>query len=728
MPPKAQAPPVEAPKVSKLEKLLPLWIEAHAVPEPQKGLYEDPDGLAAPERLKPVIANWLRPGELAAAQKAPEMPVFAARPSSTGNPVQLPDGAEALNRNVTGALKLGHQEWYWLAAALSTIETWSTRIAKGQFLWELIYPQDKNGLPIKSPSGKYHIKCHSVGNWRRLVVDDRLPVDGSGRLLLPSWDPAQLWPLLLGKALLKLAAWFHVLDDLDTSRIPAVRLLTGWPNIKLLDPSTNVPFKGGVLYRRLEGVLANAAEAKGTTFRMVTVSLPSSGEPITDIKDEEAVAAEVAAHSGTAAIYGIFDADRTTVVDRLKAQYPDRFRVAVQHIARKAGKGEVEGTDGYFVTKEAFQAMVGEGRFAEHREVAGGVLVGTTYQSIHKVNDAGKCAILEVRSLEQISVMKVPALVRMAIIPFTPEALDRAARTAGSPKDKEPEVQRRIEAAAPLVAEVKAKARSVFGGRFVQLVIDNEDVDTSMLDVRYGLGRHMPMLAGGLPEPLFIVGPYGAACGKAELIQRLMRDCPDVFAQPVPCTTRRGNRKAMTDGPFQVLDKAESESLRAHGGWLVQQTVMGEIYGITKGSVIAIQLKGKVPLVDLDTVEDAMAVFNSGLGGHRIFVSPENARSMKFRLEEAVALRPPPGYSPAEAVQGFCNAAQAEVGAANAAPELWKAQLTDGGIAGQHAAFYRLLDKVNEWYPTRVPLEQVWGLGRPLWDPASRVHGRQPLR
>ena len=74
------------------------------------------------------------------------------------------------------------------------------------------------------------------------------------------------------------------------------------------------------------------------------------------------------------------------------------------------------------------------------------------------------------------------------------------------------------------------------------------------------------------------------------------------------------------------------------------------------------------------------------------------------------------------------QAAQAEVDAAHAAPQLWKAQLTDGGIAGQHAAFYRLLDKVNEWYPTRVPLEQVWGIGRPLWDPASRVHGRQPLR
>lgn len=63
--------------------------------------------------------------------------------------------------------------------------------------------------------------------------------------------------------------------------------------------------------------------------------------------------------------------------------------------------------------------------------------------------------MLEVRSLEQITVMKAPALVRMAIIPVTPEALDRAARLAGSPKDKEPDVQKRIDAAAPLVAEVK---------------------------------------------------------------------------------------------------------------------------------------------------------------------------------------------------------------------------------------------------------------------------------
>lgn len=71
-----------------------------------------------------------------------------------------------------------------------------------------------------------------------------------------------------------------------------------------------------MLFRRLEGVLANSVDAQAKTFRMVTVSLPSSGEPIDNLKDEATVAAEVAARSGTAAIYGMFDADRTTVVDR----------------------------------------------------------------------------------------------------------------------------------------------------------------------------------------------------------------------------------------------------------------------------------------------------------------------------------------------------------------------------------------------------------------------------
>lgn len=70
-----------------------------------------------------MIAKWVRPTDLTG-PKAPEIPVYAAAPPGTGHS----DGqasADELNRNVAGGLKLGHQEFAWIAAAISTIEAWS---------------------------------------------------------------------------------------------------------------------------------------------------------------------------------------------------------------------------------------------------------------------------------------------------------------------------------------------------------------------------------------------------------------------------------------------------------------------------------------------------------------------------------------------------------------------------------------------------------------------------
>ena len=46
----------------------------------------------------------------------------------------------------------------------------------------------------------------------------------------------------------------------------------------------------------------------------------------------------------------------------------------------------------------------------------------------------------------------------MAIIPVTREALERAVRLASPPKEKEPEIQKRIDATVPIVAEVQVRA------------------------------------------------------------------------------------------------------------------------------------------------------------------------------------------------------------------------------------------------------------------------------
>lgn len=77
-------------------------------------------------------------------------------------------------------------------------------------LWQQIHPQDSKNQPVKSASGRYHVKCFVMGDWRRVTVDDRIPVDAFGAPLLVGSMPSQLWPLILSKAIIKLMALCQV--------------------------------------------------------------------------------------------------------------------------------------------------------------------------------------------------------------------------------------------------------------------------------------------------------------------------------------------------------------------------------------------------------------------------------------------------------------------------------------------------------------------------------------
>ena len=73
-------------------------------------------------------------------------------------------------------------------------------------LWDHIYPKGKDGMPIYNSSGKYIVKLYWLGNWRKITVDDSIPLDAKGRpLLVRSALQHELWPLILSKAILKIA-------------------------------------------------------------------------------------------------------------------------------------------------------------------------------------------------------------------------------------------------------------------------------------------------------------------------------------------------------------------------------------------------------------------------------------------------------------------------------------------------------------------------------------------
>lgn len=48
--------------------------------------------------------------------------------------------------------------------------------------------------------------------------------------------------------------------------------------------------------------------------------------------------------------------------------------------------------------------------------------------------------------------------------------------------------------------------------------------------------------------------------------------------------------------------------------------------------------------------------------------------------------------------------------------------------ADRAATYSRLLEALSLLDPAPLPFSAVWGYGRPLWDPARRVPGQQPLR
>jgi hypothetical protein len=118
-----------------------------------------------------------------------------------------------------------------IAAQFAVIAEHRRFIPRGSFLWELIYPQDEDGLPLFNPHGKYVVKLFVQGSWRMVQVDDVVPVGiaaaGSGSVHAPvmpaSSVPGVIWPALLTKAIL--TAFQPALHDKE---LPVISALTGW--------------------------------------------------------------------------------------------------------------------------------------------------------------------------------------------------------------------------------------------------------------------------------------------------------------------------------------------------------------------------------------------------------------------------------------------------------------------------------------------------------------------